>query len=155
MKSTPALTPSPRPAPYATAGSADALAPSRRSSHVSRACATCQRRKTKCDGVEPACGTCAVHGTECEYSAEPDRRKTRDAHAAIASLRDEIENLKKQLHGQNEELEKKMRALLVANDQEYPLLSCTMRAVSSDTTEDGADDFSLVIRAKKSSVCLE
>ncbi|EJD44749.1 hypothetical protein AURDEDRAFT_114273 [Auricularia subglabra TFB-10046 SS5] len=178
MKDTTALTPSPRQTPYETGAGTQPLPPSRRSTHVSRACATCRRRKTKCDGVQPTCGTCSVHNTECEYSAEPDRRKTRDAHAAIASLSNrveelhgQVEGLQRQLHGQVEGLERQlsgqveglhgqveglergMRSLLTADDQEYPLLSCTVRAVAGDMNEDDYADISFVIRAKKSSVC--
>ncbi|EJD44755.1 hypothetical protein AURDEDRAFT_145065 [Auricularia subglabra TFB-10046 SS5] len=56
----------------------EAVADRRRARHVSRACVVCRRRKTKCNGAEPSCGTCVVHGLQCEYSSEPDRRKTKD-----------------------------------------------------------------------------
>ncbi|EJD44747.1 hypothetical protein AURDEDRAFT_114270 [Auricularia subglabra TFB-10046 SS5] len=64
----------------------EAVADRRRARHVSRACVVCRRRKTKCNGAEPSCGTCVVHGLQCEYSSEPDRRKTKESHE-LAELR--------------------------------------------------------------------
>ncbi|EJD44756.1 hypothetical protein AURDEDRAFT_125070 [Auricularia subglabra TFB-10046 SS5] len=53
-------------------------------------------RKTKCNGAEPACGTCVVHGLQCEYSSEPDRRKTKDAHE-LADLRLRVAQLENRM----------------------------------------------------------
>lgn len=40
-----------------------------------KACETCRRRKTKCDGRLPKCGYCAPRNAECRYRAQTRARK--------------------------------------------------------------------------------
>lgn len=105
---------------------------SRHSRHTSRACAICRRRKTKCDGVEPACGTCVVQGQQCEYSSEPDRRKSKDGQAALDNLRRRVAELESQLRS------------IGTQKNDWPLLSCTLRAAEPDTRLGDALVFSCV-----------
>ncbi|EJD44763.1 hypothetical protein AURDEDRAFT_114278 [Auricularia subglabra TFB-10046 SS5] len=108
----------------------------RRSRHITRACAVCRRRKTKCDGVEPACGTCTVQGQECVWSQEPDKRKTRDAHLAIDDLRDKVAKLEQQVRWLSPGVDSCAR------------LTCTLRTPSHETSS-GPVEVTCVIYGEK------
>lgn len=47
----------------------------RKTTHVSKACQHCRRRKSRCDGARPSCSTCVVFGQECSYDPAQDGRK--------------------------------------------------------------------------------
>ncbi|KAI7834267.1 fungal-specific transcription factor domain-containing protein [Kickxella alabastrina] len=40
---------------------------------VNQACASCRRKKVRCDGVQPACGNCTSRGMGCTYLAQKKR----------------------------------------------------------------------------------
>ncbi|KAJ2220348.1 hypothetical protein IWW45_009123, partial [Coemansia sp. RSA 485] len=40
---------------------------------VNQACASCRRKKVRCDGVQPACGNCVSRGMDCTYLAQKKR----------------------------------------------------------------------------------
>ena len=46
------------------------------------ACATCHKRKVKCDRKDP-CSNCVKHGTECEFRAPPPPRKRKHPEDAV------------------------------------------------------------------------
>lgn len=48
---------------------------SRAIKHVTRACNSCQKRKTKCDGLKPQCSVCTIHKRDCTYSQQIDKRR--------------------------------------------------------------------------------
>ncbi|KAJ5958499.1 uncharacterized protein N7479_005649 [Penicillium vulpinum] len=48
---------------------------SRAIKHVTRACSSCQKRKTKCDGLKPQCSVCVLYKRDCTYSQQIDKRR--------------------------------------------------------------------------------
>ncbi|CAI7677390.1 unnamed protein product [Penicillium discolor] len=48
---------------------------SRAIKHVTRACSSCQKRKTKCDGLKPQCSVCMLYKRDCAYSQQIDKRR--------------------------------------------------------------------------------
>ncbi|KAJ5823885.1 hypothetical protein N7447_006225 [Penicillium robsamsonii] len=48
---------------------------SRAIKHVTRACNSCQKRKTKCDGLKPHCSVCTLYKRDCTYSQQIDKRR--------------------------------------------------------------------------------
>ncbi|KAJ2680790.1 hypothetical protein GGI25_000425, partial [Coemansia spiralis] len=40
---------------------------------VTQACASCRRKKVRCDGVQPVCGNCVSRGISCAYLAQKKR----------------------------------------------------------------------------------
>ncbi|KAI8324117.1 hypothetical protein GQ54DRAFT_257160, partial [Martensiomyces pterosporus] len=40
---------------------------------VNQACASCRRKKVRCDGVQPSCGNCISRGMACTYLAQKKR----------------------------------------------------------------------------------
>ncbi|KAJ5515013.1 hypothetical protein N7463_004565 [Penicillium fimorum] len=48
---------------------------SRAIKHVTRACSSCQKRKTKCDGLKPQCSVCTLYKRDCTYSQQIDKRR--------------------------------------------------------------------------------
>ncbi|PIA19511.1 hypothetical protein COEREDRAFT_37055, partial [Coemansia reversa NRRL 1564] len=40
---------------------------------VNQACASCRRKKVRCDGVQPHCGNCISRNISCTYLAQKKR----------------------------------------------------------------------------------
>jgi hypothetical protein len=64
----------------------------RRAQHVTRACNTCRRRKSKCDGCQPVCASCLSSGHECTWSQEEDNRRP-STKAYVETLRNRNQTL--------------------------------------------------------------
>lgn len=60
-----------------------------------RACATCRRRKTKCDGVQPVCGQClrAKKPEDCEYTVGNEPTQNQLLEERIRLLEGRIQEL--------------------------------------------------------------
>ncbi|EJD39686.1 hypothetical protein AURDEDRAFT_116080 [Auricularia subglabra TFB-10046 SS5] len=87
-------------------GEYKSVAPSRRKEkHVSRACNSCRRKKSKCDGVQPICGTCIGTQIECTWTQEEDGRRPA-TKAQVDAMSMEIRTLKTDKERQQAEIER-------------------------------------------------
>ncbi|GAA5893592.1 hypothetical protein JCM6882_007858 [Rhodosporidiobolus microsporus] len=82
----------------ASASSKEGGTSSRRSPYVSKACAACRRKKSKCDGGSP-CKPCKQHGLECSYAAGVDARRAvgKDYVAALETRCQVLEGVVREL----------------------------------------------------------
>ncbi|KAJ2744111.1 hypothetical protein GGI20_003218, partial [Coemansia sp. BCRC 34301] len=66
----------------ATAAALAAAAASR----VNQACASCRRKKVRCDGVQPSCGNCINRNMLCTYLAQKKRGRPPKVQARQSSM---------------------------------------------------------------------
>ncbi|KZV83067.1 hypothetical protein EXIGLDRAFT_329364 [Exidia glandulosa HHB12029] len=87
----------------------------RNASRARRSCVACRHRKIKCDEATPECGSCRSRGEVCDWSAEPDRRRTR---TSTASFKQTIAHLTNQIGALKSRIERfKLRA--ASDDRSY------------------------------------
>ncbi|CAE6468250.1 unnamed protein product [Rhizoctonia solani] len=69
----------------------------RRRKYAVRACNTCRRRKSKCDGIQPVCQSCVTSGHECTWTADGDENNRPATKQYVEVLRSKIEILEAQI----------------------------------------------------------
>ncbi|KAJ2876794.1 hypothetical protein GGH93_000492 [Coemansia aciculifera] len=83
--STAASSESPQAASSSSAAAA-AAALAAAASRVNQACASCRRKKVRCDGVQPSCGNCVSRSMSCTYLAQKKRGRPPKVQARQSSM---------------------------------------------------------------------
>ncbi|KAJ2573599.1 hypothetical protein GGH95_004045, partial [Coemansia sp. RSA 1836] len=83
--STAASSESPQVAASSSSAAAAALAAAA-ASRVNQACASCRRKKVRCDGVQPSCGNCVNRSISCTYLAQKKRGRPPKVQARQSSM---------------------------------------------------------------------
>ncbi|KAJ2109140.1 hypothetical protein GGI16_000854 [Coemansia sp. S142-1] len=87
--STAASSESPQAAPSSSSSAAAATAAAAlaaAASRVNQACASCRRKKVRCDGVQPSCGNCVNRSMSCTYLAQKKRGRPPKVQARQSSM---------------------------------------------------------------------